>query len=100
MAAKAVFPWFACPLTRGSPSDAGASPGGVVPATGSRGSASSGQRAPSSAPRPPWPPSNEGDALSAGLGNVAAVNVAEAVLDLAWGIPTCPASATSLFPSA
>ena len=100
MAAKAVFPWFACPLTRGSPSDAGASPGGVVPATGSRGSASSGQRAPPFAPLPPWPPSNEGDTLPAGLGSVAAVNIAEAVLGFAWGIPTYPASSASLSPLA
>ena len=65
-------------------SNAGASPlGGVVSTTGSRGIASPGQGAPSFAPIPSWPPSNEGHALPAGLGNVAAANVVEAVLDLA-----------------
>ena len=101
MATKAAFPSFTYPLTRGSPSDAGASPpGGVVPATGSKGSASPGQGAPSLPPLLPWLPSNEGDTLPAGLGNVAAVIIAEVVLGLAWGIPTCPASAASLPPSA
>ena len=34
------------------------------------------------------------------LGNVDVVNVAEAVLGLAWGIPNCPANAEPLSPSA